>query len=175
MQTYIVLLRGINVGGHHILPMKAFVALLELNHFTQVSYYIQSGNLVLQSDTHPEEKIRRLIHENYSFLPALFVITKAEFLSAIDNNPYLSYEGKTVHFCFCKKPITLNIANIDHIKDPSESYQVHGNTFYLHAPNGIGRSKLVSKIDACLGQQTTSRNLNTVNKIKAMVENISLS
>ncbi|MCI0649682.1 MAG: DUF1697 domain-containing protein, partial [Chloroflexi bacterium] len=49
MLTYIALLRGINVGGHHKLPMKALQALLENLGLQNVKTYLQSGNVVFQS------------------------------------------------------------------------------------------------------------------------------
>ena len=53
----------------------------------------------------------------------------------------------------------------------SEEFTVIGNVFYLHAPKGIGRSKLVANIESCIGQRATGRNLNTVNKISNMLKN----
>ena len=48
METWVALLRGINVGGKNILPMKELVKLLETNGYTDVQTYIQSGNVVFQ-------------------------------------------------------------------------------------------------------------------------------
>jgi uncharacterized protein (DUF1697 family) len=44
-----------------------------------------------------------------------------------------------------------------------------GNVVF-HAPDGIARSKLVEKVDRCLGVQTTSRNWRTVSKIAELAE-----
>jgi uncharacterized protein (DUF1697 family) len=46
MTTWIALFRGINVGGHHRLPMQDLVAALEATGCTDVMTYIQSGNAV---------------------------------------------------------------------------------------------------------------------------------
>jgi uncharacterized protein (DUF1697 family) len=51
----------------------------------------------------------------------------------------------------------------------SEEYSINDKVFYLHAPEGIGRSKLIANIERCLGQAATGRNLNTVNKVSAML------
>jgi uncharacterized protein (DUF1697 family) len=53
----------------------------------------------------------------------------------------------------------------------NENYKLVRNVFYIHAPDGIARSKLVANIEACLGVSATGRNLNTVNKIKGLVDN----
>nr|WP_295889789.1 DUF1697 domain-containing protein [uncultured Devosia sp.] len=47
--SYLVLLRGINVGGKNKLPMPALKAFLENLGFEQVQTYIQSGNAIVQS------------------------------------------------------------------------------------------------------------------------------
>jgi uncharacterized protein (DUF1697 family) len=49
MDTWIALLRGINVGGKHIVPMKELTALLRADGFEEVRTYIQSGNLVFRA------------------------------------------------------------------------------------------------------------------------------
>src|SRR5262245_3476679 len=55
MKTYLVLLRGINVGGKNPVPMAPLRALLEDLSFSNVSTYIASGNVILDSDRGPGE------------------------------------------------------------------------------------------------------------------------
>ena len=50
MTTYLVLLRGINVGGKNKVPMAALRTTLEGLGFENVSTYIASGNVFLDSD-----------------------------------------------------------------------------------------------------------------------------
>jgi uncharacterized protein (DUF1697 family) len=59
--------------------------------------------------------------------------------------------------------------NVDKWLSSTETYYVENNVFYLHAQEGIGRSKVVANIESCLGQPATGRNLNTVNKITTMI------
>jgi len=54
MTTYLVLFRGINVGGRNKVPMAAVREHLEAD-FTNVRTYIQSGNVVLDSDLTADE------------------------------------------------------------------------------------------------------------------------
>ena len=56
---------------------------------------------------------------------------------------------------------TLALAN--------EEFALAGRAFYLHAPSGIGRSKLAAKVEKLLGVATTARNLNSVNQLCDMV------
>lgn len=55
MNTYVVLLRGINVGGKNTVPMMGLKKCLEELGFSNVSTYIASGNVIVQSDQRTHE------------------------------------------------------------------------------------------------------------------------
>ena len=171
MQKFVLLFRGINVGGNNLLPMKEFVSLLEKNKYESVYYYIQSGNIVLKSTENPTQQVQRMVLKHYGFSPAVFSFNEDAFLASTLSNPYQEYEGKFVHLYFCKNDISLVQDKVNKYISESERYSVTQNVFYLYAPEGIGRSKLVSNIESCLGQSATGRNLNTINKISSMLKN----
>ncbi|MDN4502504.1 DUF1697 domain-containing protein [Alteromonadaceae bacterium BrNp21-10] len=172
MNTYIVLLRGINVGGKNLLSMKELTRILSEAGFNNVKTYIQSGNVVLDGVKNPGDDVASLIESNFGFRPALLSLSKNEFELCIANNPYQGVEGKCVHFYFCKGNPTLNKTKLAQLAAETERYALIGHVFYLHAPNGIGRSKLVANIEACLGVSATGRNLNTISKVQRMLQNI---
>jgi len=172
MQTYIVLLRGVNVGGKNLLPMKQLVTLLEEQNFKHVSYYIQSGNLIIESEIEPSAIITNVIVENFGFSPDVFVFNSLDFFTIIDKNPFKELEGKFVHFYFGNSRIEPNDEKIKKWISLTEEYHVDGNVFYFCAPDGVGRSKVVLNIETCIGQSGTGRNLNTVNKLKVLVEKL---
>ena len=151
METYVIFFRGINVGGKNLLPMKALISLLEETTFEEVSSYIQSGNLVLKSSSNPANIIHEIVLDNFGFSPELFILNEAEFCTAIANNPYKTFEGKLVHFYFCHNAIVINQEKMTKYLTETEKHHVKDKVFYLHAPDGIGRSKLVANIEACLG------------------------
>ncbi len=169
MQTYIILLRAVNVGGNNLLPMKELKSALQTAGFGGVKTYIQSGNILLQSKQNPEQEVRDLILRKFGFSPQVWVFSQPEFELAISNNPYSEFEGKQVHFYFCKSQPALDTEKLESLVAGGERYQLVDNVFYLHAQNGIGRSKLVANIDACLGVTSTGRNLNTIHKLAAML------
>jgi uncharacterized protein (DUF1697 family) len=47
MNTFVILMRDINVGGKNTLPMKALELCLEELGFDNVETHIQSGNVIL--------------------------------------------------------------------------------------------------------------------------------
>lgn len=171
MQTWIALLRGINVGGKHIVPMKELRTLLEANGFDNVKTYIQSGNVVLDYPHKPADEIGLLIEQQFGFKPAVFILSKEELQAAAANSPYQPEQGKQLHFFFLEEePATIDYALLDDWKKESEAYQLIDKVFYLYAPEGIGRSKLAEKMAKAFPPLAmTARNLNTVNKLLGMV------
>ncbi|WP_226642281.1 DUF1697 domain-containing protein [Microbulbifer variabilis] len=172
MKTYILLFRGINVGGKNIIPMKELKSLLEGEGYESVNTYIQSGNVVFRSKAKSFKDITLKVEKKFGFSPELLVLEKSEFEDALSFNPFTLYEGKTVHLYFCKRKPILDKKKLDFFAADTENYKLHGSVFYLHAPNGIGRSKLVSNLELCLGVPATGRNLNTVLKLQGMAENL---
>jgi uncharacterized protein (DUF1697 family) len=170
MDRYIILLRGINVGGKNMLPMKGLVELLEKDNFCNVRTYIQSGNVVLEGSNRPENSLVLSIEKDFGFRPGMLVLSESELKAAIEKNPFSSAEGKAMHFYFCESAPNPDKEKIENLKNGSEKYQIDGCVFYLHAPDGIGRSRLVANIEACLDVRATGRNLNTVRKIQKLAE-----
>lgn len=93
MTRYLVLLRGINVGGRNKVPMAALRALLESQGHKDVSTYIASGNVILSSEQSPAA-IKREIEEALpktfrldSALIAVLVLTRAELRAVVRDRP----------------------------------------------------------------------------------------
>ena len=93
MTSYLVLLRGINVGGKNKVPMARLRQLLEELGYADVSSYIASGNVLLRSDR-PAAEIKRRIEEALpgtfqldSELVAVLVLTHARLQAMIDDRP----------------------------------------------------------------------------------------
>jgi uncharacterized protein (DUF1697 family) len=93
MTSYVVLLRGINVGGRNKVPMANLRQLLEGLGYSDVSTYIASGNVLLRSDR-PAAEIRERIEEALprtfrldSDVVGVLVLTHAELQAVIDRKP----------------------------------------------------------------------------------------
>ena len=103
MKTWVALLRGINIGGHHKLPMKRLVQLMEEHGFADVRNYIQSGNIVFKGPAKPGPAIADLIEEEFGFRPAVLILGVAEFRCVLHEKPYDVDAGNTVHVFFCEE------------------------------------------------------------------------
>lgn len=175
MNTYIALLRAI--GGKYTFPMKELVSLLEGIGLSQVRTYIQSGNAIFQSAagdrSELSERIKSLIHNAYGFAPQVLILTPEELGEAIASNPYPEAESApaTLHLTFLASvPEHLDLAGLERLRAGSERFSLRGKVFYLHAPDGVGRSKLFARIEKALGVWGTARNWRTVCRLKAMAE-----
>jgi uncharacterized protein (DUF1697 family) len=93
MNTYVILLRGINVGGKNIVPMAGLKSCLEELGFANVSTYIASGNVILESDK-PSAEIKTQIEAALtkgfkldSALIKVLVLSRKQLQAVIDNKP----------------------------------------------------------------------------------------
>jgi uncharacterized protein (DUF1697 family) len=177
LKTYIALFRGINVGGTNVLPMKDLVAQLENLGSQNVKTYIQSGNAVFQNKEEDasllSNKIRAAIKKSHGFAPQVLLLEPEEIERAIESNPFpeAEPEPKTLHIFFlATMPKDLDLGALESIKSDRERFALEDRVFYLHAPEGIGRSKLAANIEKLLGVSATTRNWRTVRKVMAMVE-----
>lgn len=179
MKIYIALLRGINVGGKNVLPMKELIAVLEHLGSRNVRTYIQSGNAVFQSDESDaarlSKKISWEIGTRHGFEPDVLLIRLEDFDRAIKQNPFPEAEAepRMLHLGFlASAPQDPDLGKLENLRKESERYHLIGNIFYLHAPEGVGRSKLAAGAEKLLGVSMTDRNWNTVLKIRELAEDL---
>ena len=175
MHTMIALFRGINVGGNNKLRMADLSDLLAELGLRQVRTYIQSGNVVFQSDdqnlTDLSQQISRKVGDRYGFTPYVLLLDPQALTEAAAKNPFPAGEAepKSLHLFFLASiPTEPDLAALESIKIPTEQFKLMGKVFYLHAPDGVGRSKLAAKAEKLLGVEVTARNWNTVVKLIAM-------
>lgn len=175
MQTIIALLRGINVGGHHKLPMRELVQLLESLGLVNVKTYIQSGNVVFQCEPFNRvslaEKISTAVSQSHGFTPQVMLLSLAELETAVSQNPFPAAEEnhKILHFYFLESaPPAPDLAKLEAVKTEREQFALIDKVFYLYAPDGIGRSKLAAVVEKGMGVATTARNWRTVSKMLEM-------
>ena len=158
MKTFIALLRGINVGGNNVLPMRDFVGLLESLGSRDVKTYIQSGNAVF---SHKENnaaalanRIRAKIKQGHGFEPHVLLLALKDMQKAIAENPFPEAEAepKSLHLFFLDStPSNPDLKTLESIQRDSERFRLTDTVFYLHAPDGIGKSKLAARVEKSLG------------------------
>jgi len=169
------MLRGVNVGGN-ILKMDRLRELCDELQFKNTKTYVQSGNLVFDSDR-PASVLCSLIERRLAGetrLPVSVIKrTPAELKQILSNNPFLKekeIDRSTLHVTFLVKPagkVALN--QLAAINSGVDRFRSIGKEIYVHCPNGYGETKLSNNaIQNLLGVIATTRNWNTVNKLYEM-------
>lgn len=175
MKTYIALFRGINVGGNNALPMKELAAVLESLGLRGVKTYIQSGNVVFQGRAVDpallSKRIGTAIGKSHGFEPWVRLLDRPMLEQVIRGNPYPEAEDApgTLYVNFLATiPPRPNLDGLEKLRAPNERFQLADDVLYLHAPDGIGRSRLAAALERLLGVPMTNRNWNTVRKLGEM-------
>ena len=175
--THVALLRGINVGGKNIVPMKALAQIFADAGCTDVRTYIQSGNVVFE----PPKKSAKLadataaaIEKQFGFAVPVVIRSSDELRAVIRDNPYLkkAANDKALHVYFlATAPTATAIATLDPNRSAPDAFHVAGHHIYLHLPNGMGRTKLTNAyFDSKLATICTARNWATILKLAEMAE-----
>ncbi|MGY3052652.1 uncharacterized protein (DUF1697 family) [Pedobacter sp. UYEF25] len=179
MQTYISMLRGINVSGHKIIKMQTLRTMYQKLGFKEVTSYVQSGNVVFQAETHTEKKTAELISQEikkeFDFEIPVLVLTVQSLKEIIKNNPFLKQSDKEeafFHVTFLSekpKPYEQELIELKKKKEEAIAFAEHA--IYLFCPDGYGQTKLHNTfLENKLNVPTTTRNWKTTKKLIEIAE-----
>ncbi|GAA0893482.1 DUF1697 domain-containing protein [Fulvivirga kasyanovii] len=179
MQTYIAILRGINVSGTKKIKMDDLRTKLTDFGFEKVRTYIQSGNIVFDyKETDPltlAKQLEQKIMDDYGYEVPVVVTGAEELKQVIDSNPFLigrSEDPAKLHVTFlAEPPADENVMKIDDSGFLPDEFKIIGESIYLFCPNGYGRTKLTNNFfESKLKVTATTRNWKTVNTLLNMAE-----
>jgi uncharacterized protein (DUF1697 family) len=169
----VALLRGVNVGGKNMLPMKDLTCLFEDAGCAGVRTYIQSGNVIFSGSRAKAEKlpgrIAKAIEDRFGYRTPVVLRRAEELGETIRNNPFL-HAGAAENFLhvmfLASEPDPGAIAALDPDRSPPDAFVVRGREIYLQCPNGAGSTKLTNAwFDSRLSTISTGRNWRTVLKL----------
>lgn len=187
MPTHVALLRGINVGGRNRVAMADLRELVTSLGHTDVTTYIQSGNVVFTSteaDTGVlAAALERAIAEALGVRPKAVVVSRHELSQVIANNPHSDETNPTcLHAVFRSQDMGADevaavATAVQRARDKGsrDEAQVVGRTLYLRTPEGLGRSELAAQLSRAgavldAGSAATMRNWATVTKLLALCD-----
>ena len=180
MNTYVVLLRGINVGGKNIVAMSDLKKCLEDLGFFNVSTYIASGNVILQSGQ-PADWVKARIEEalprNFkldSDLIKVLVLTRSQLQAVIDNRPEGFGDQPDKYHCGAIFLIDLDAADAMAAFKPREGvdtvWQGRGVVYSQRLSAMRTKSRLNKIMESPLYKSMTIRNWNTTTRLLAILE-----
>ncbi len=179
METYISILRGINVSGKNIIKMEQLRELFITLKFQHVRTYIQSGNVIFQTKETAQsllsKKIAEVIEKQFGFKIPVLTLTIDELKSAITDNPFLKKEKKDnefLHVTFLSElPEKALFSAIEKEKYLPDEIQILSKCVYLYCPNGYGKTKLHNTfIENKLKVRATTRNWKTCHELIKIAE-----
>lgn len=172
---YISILRGINVSGQKKIKMEELKALYEAQGFENVVTYIQSGNVIFDSELRNVQQlitiIEQSIEKRFAFQVPVQLRTHTELKAIIAASPFkdidLEMDGTKILLAFLSSvPDASRIDDLMGFVSAPEKLLVKGSEVYLHCPNGYGKSKLSNNfVEKKLGLVATTRNWKSVVKL----------
>ena len=181
MISYVLVLRGINVGGRRKILMVDLKTELSKLGLKNCQTYIQSGNVVFQSSVpiiiaEFELKIADLILSKFGHKVPVIILTVALLKSIIKNNPFV--EGKDVKDLHCtffnRVPSQFAIESFNKLDFSPDQFLTTKNALYLHCNQKFSDCKLTNAMmEKQLGVVCTTRNWKTTLKLQELLEALS--
>jgi uncharacterized protein (DUF1697 family) len=178
LQTFVVLLRGINVGSTRKVPMADLRALCVRLGWQHPETYIRSGNLIVDAQGDARQ-VRRVLEpelaERFGFAVDVVVRTGAEWETYVAANPFAADTGalnKMLHLYVSRDPLAAGATGLLRARaQAGERICIAGAALWIdYGTPGVSGSKLTpSLIDKACGSPTTGRNWNSVLKIRDML------
>lgn len=173
--TYVALLRGINVGGNHKVPMARLKAILESLGFVQVKTLLNSGNVAFTAPlTSPEslrKKIERELQSSFGFPVPTIVRTRAELQELVTSDPFKGIpvtKETRLYVTFLSEQPTKKL-KLPHFS-PAKNFRIIELTkgeilSVLVLMPKFGTTAGMDMLEKEFGKNLTTRNWNTVVKL----------
>jgi uncharacterized protein (DUF1697 family) len=176
----IVLLRGINLGPTNRMAMPALRQALGGAGYENVRTYVQSGNIVLDSQASPDalaEDVGALIARQFGLEIAVVARTRDELAKVVERDPLCDVvdEPKRYQVSFLSGPAPEDLQDrLRGLAAEPERVVVIEREVYAWHPVGVARSKLWNKLASRGGLgpdlTATSRNWTTVTTLMEMAD-----
>lgn len=173
MTIYFALLRGINVSGHNMIKMTELKRMFEEMGFTRVQTYINSGNVMFESEEAAgllEARIETEISKVFGLSISVMVRSDMEWKAIMAKCPFSPdslADKQSIHLTLLKKaPTEEELDRLPDIEHPGDEFLIDGREIYVLYRNSILDSKLAKKFQKLV--PATARNWKTVVKLAGM-------
>ncbi len=175
METFISILRGINVSGHRKIPMVDLKSLYEKSGFKDVITYIQSGNVIFKTDKKFTNEslgkiLEKKINEKFNLDVPVIMRQLEEMKNILSINPFLKINNVNIeklHVTFLDKiPSLSELQKIKEYDYSPDKFIINDKEVFLYCPGGYGKTKLSNNFyENKLKVRATTRNWKTINKL----------
>ncbi len=177
MQTFVGLVRGINVGPTTKVSMADLRSAFEQAGYSNVETLLQTGNVVFDSagalEPDAVAEIERGFNSRTGIAGRFMLLPAAEFLAVLDENPLRGIADDparmTIGF-LSSTPDASCLALVDAAALLPEVLELGPNAVYSWSPQGVSKSRVPAAFWRRIAPTVTVRNLNTAMKLKALVE-----
>lgn len=177
---YVVLLRGVNVGGNHRLPKAEFRSVLENLGCEDVEVYINSGNAVLTHDHMPPvETVQAALERHFGFTIPTLVLPGQQIKAIADAIPHAwtndspkpdkSGNKSDVLYLFDDVDTADTITQLGHKPEVEEMIYVEGAILTSVSRANQAKGSLQKLVGTKLYSRVTIRNITTAKKLAELV------
>ena len=180
-ERYVALLRGINVGGHNVIPKDALRCSFEELGFTRVRTYIQSGNVVFRAA--PEAtgrltaRVEARLSERFSYAARAVVLSAADYAALLAAAPaaWGADEGCRHNALFTLAGTSPDevLARLPPPKPDLETVVAGPGALFWSVEKARATRSVFVKLPAlAVYRQITIRNHNTVRRLAALLDEL---
>lgn len=179
MARYLALLRGINVGGKNLIRMAALKECFEANGFSDVTTYIQSGNVLFGSKPAPAAELTRrleaMLADAFGYPASVVLRTKAQMNAVVSKAPD-GYGTRPSDYrydvLFLKPPLTARTALPQvPVKDGVDEVVAGPGVLYASRLEARVAQSHINRIPSLpVYRQMTLRNWNTTVKLRDLID-----
>lgn len=178
-QTYVALLRGINVGGHHKVPMAELRTAMEQMGFKKIITLLNSGNIIFtgtpKEESQLESDIALHLEKVFRFVIPVRVRKAGEISALTAANPFEDIEVTRdirLYVSFLKE-VPENKLTLPWVSD-DKSFRIvdiRGKEVCSVLDVSVTKTpKGMEMLEQFFGGDNTTRNWNTLNRIAGKLD-----
>lgn len=182
MKTYVILLRGINVGGKNKVPMAQLRDYLEDLGFADVSTYINSGNVILRSAKNAgqvQKIVEDMLPQKFkldSELIKILALTYPQLQAIVDNKPKGFGEQPDKYYCDAIFLMGIKTSEAMSVFNPREGVdKVWPGDGVIYSQR-LGAERTKSRLGQIIGtppyKSMTIRSWKTTTKLLDLLKNV---
>lgn len=179
MTAYAAFIRGINVSGNNIIKMEALKKLFALPGVTDIASYIQSGNVLFNTEETDsgilERELEKTLTKNLGYPTPVFLRDIKGMQDILKNDPFKDLRGEDgikEYVAFLPKAADSKVKSaLENVSNEIDAYKFKGRELFIIIRPDNGKSLFTNNnIEKKLGMPATTRNWRTVNKMLELLK-----